>query len=75
MGINSKARNAQGTIHRPHEAQEEVRPKCGYFSLLRSGVKIRMGEDTETKCGAETEEKAIQRLPTWDLSHIYIYSY
>jgi hypothetical protein len=31
--------------------------------LLRRGNKIAMGEDTETNCGAETEEKTIQRLP------------
>ena len=31
--------------------------------LLRRGNKIPMGGDTETKCGAETEGKAIQRLP------------
>jgi hypothetical protein len=30
--------------------------------LLRRGNKIPMGGDTVTKCGAETEEKAIQRL-------------
>jgi hypothetical protein len=33
--------------------------------LLRMGNKIPMGGVTETKCGAETEGKAIQRLPTW----------
>ena len=31
--------------------------------LLRSGNKILKGGNTETKCGAETEGKAIQRLP------------
>jgi hypothetical protein len=31
--ISPKARNTQDTIHRPHEAQEDGRPKCGYFSL------------------------------------------
>ena len=31
--------------------------------LLRRGNKILMGANTETKCGAETEGKAIQRLP------------
>jgi hypothetical protein len=31
--------------------------------LLRRGNKIPMGEDAETKCGAETEGKTIQRLP------------
>jgi hypothetical protein len=30
---------------------------------LRRGNKIPMGGDTETKCEAETEGKAIQRLP------------
>jgi hypothetical protein len=30
--------------------------------LLRRGNKIPIGGDTETKCGAETEGKAIQRL-------------
>jgi hypothetical protein len=33
------------------------------FILLRRRDKIPMGEVTETKCGAETEGKAIQRLP------------
>jgi hypothetical protein len=28
--------------------------------LFRKGIKIYMGEDTETKFGAETEGKAIQ---------------
>jgi hypothetical protein len=30
-----------------------------------------MGRDTETKCGAETEEKAIQRLPYLGIHPIY----
>jgi hypothetical protein len=41
--------------------------------FLRRENKIPMGGDTETKCGAETEGKAIQRL-----SHLRIhprYSY
>jgi hypothetical protein len=36
--------------------------------LLRRGNKIPMGGDTETKCGAKTEGKTIQRL-----SHLGIY--
>ena len=31
--------------------------------ILRRGIKIPMGGETDTKCGAETEVKAIQRLP------------
>ena len=26
-----KAQNTQDTTHRPHEVQDEGRPKCGYF--------------------------------------------
>jgi hypothetical protein len=36
--------------------------------VLRSfleGEQNTLGANTETKCGAETEGKAIQRLPTW----------
>jgi hypothetical protein len=39
--------------------------------LLKSRNNIPMGGDTETKCEAETEGKAIQRLPhPGDPSHI-----
>ena len=31
MDISPEARNTQVTIHKPHEIQEEGRPKCGYF--------------------------------------------
>ena len=34
--------------------------------LLRRGIKIPMGGDTETKCGAKTDGK----VPPGDLSHI-----
>jgi hypothetical protein len=63
MNISPKAQNTQNTTHRPHEAQKEGWPKCGYFGLLRRGNKIIMGGNTETKGGADTEGKAIQRLP------------
>jgi hypothetical protein len=33
--------------------------------LLRRGNKILKGGNMETKCGAETEGKALQRLLTW----------
>ena len=41
--------------------------------LLRRGIKIPMGGDTETQCGAETEGKAIQRLPHVGIHPIYRY--
>jgi hypothetical protein len=39
--------------------------------LLRWGNKVLTGENLETKCGAETEEKAIQRLPHLGIHPIY----
>jgi hypothetical protein len=39
--------------------------------LLRRGNKIPMGGHTETKYGAETEGKAIQRLPHLGIHPIY----
>jgi hypothetical protein len=38
--------------------------------VLRRGIKIPMGGDTETKCQAETKGKAMQRLPHGVPSHI-----
>ena len=29
--ISPEAQNTQDTIHKPHETQEEGRPKCGHF--------------------------------------------
>jgi len=34
-------------------------------SFLEGGTKIFIVGNTETKCGAETEQKAIQRLPMY----------
>jgi hypothetical protein len=39
--------------------------------LLRRGNKIPMEGDTETKCGVQTEGKAIQRLPHLLIHSIY----
>ena len=39
--------------------------------LLRRRNKILMGGNTERKCGAETEGKAIQRMPHLGIHSIY----
>jgi hypothetical protein len=39
--------------------------------LLRKGNKIVMGENMKTKCRAETEGKATQRLPHLGIHPIY----
>jgi hypothetical protein len=41
--------------------------------LLRREIKIPMGRDTETKCGAETEGKAIQTLSHLRIHPLYSY--
>ena len=41
--------------------------------LLRIGNKMHLGGDTETKCGAETEGMAIQRLSYLGIHPIYSY--
>jgi hypothetical protein len=43
----------------------------GPLVLLRKGNKILMGANTETKCGAETEGKAVQRLSHLGIHPIY----
>ena len=43
MDISPKAQNKQDTIHRPQEAQEEGRPKCGCFGFSEKGNKILTG--------------------------------
>ena len=58
MDISPKAQNTQDTIYRPHEAQEEGK-SVDISILIRGGIKIPMGEDTETKYGTENEEKAV----------------
>jgi hypothetical protein len=41
--------------------------------LLRRGIKIPMGGDTETKCGEETEGETIQRLSHLGIHPMYSY--
>jgi hypothetical protein len=71
VDISPKVRNTQNTIHRPYEAQEEGRLKCLYVVLLRRVNKILTGGNMETKCRAETEGKAIQRLSHMGIHPIY----
>jgi hypothetical protein len=68
VDISPKAQNTQDTIHRLPEAQKEGQPKCGASVLLRTGRKVLKGANTEKKCGADIEIKAI-----WRLSHMGIH--
>jgi hypothetical protein len=58
----------QFTDHMKIEKEDQ---RVGASVFLRRENKIPMGGDTETKCGAESEGKAIQRLPHPGIHHIY----
>jgi hypothetical protein len=49
VDFSPKALNTQDTIHKPHEAQEEGRPKCGH-TYLKMGDRILTGGNTKIKC-------------------------
>jgi len=57
-----------------HMKLKKKNDQCAEASvLLKSGNKIFMGGDMETKFGAEPEEKAIQRPPLLEILPIYIH--
>jgi hypothetical protein len=71
LDISSEAQNTQSAIHKPHETQEEGRPKVDTLILLRRGNKTPMEGITETKCGEETKGKAMHRLTHLGIHPIY----
>jgi hypothetical protein len=75
VDISPEVWNTQNTIHRLRKKERRSQKEDHSehtLVLLRRGEKIPIGGNTETKYGAETEGKAIQRLP--HLIHP-IYSY
>jgi hypothetical protein len=62
-------RTIQFTDHMKLKKKEEQSVNTSV--LLKKGNKIEMGGDTEIKCGAETEGKAIQRLQHLGIHPIY----
>jgi hypothetical protein len=73
VDISPEAQNSRDTIHRPHDAHEERRPKCKCFGPSLRRNKILMGRETEMNYGIETEGKAIQRLPLLGIHPIFNY--
>jgi hypothetical protein len=59
----------QFTDHTKLKKKEDQ--SVGALVLLRKGNKIFTRANTETKCGAETEGKAIQRLPHLGIHPMY----
>jgi hypothetical protein len=61
-----------GHIHKQSMFTEMMLHPAVFLSVLpRRRTKIPMEGVTETKCGAETEGKAIQRLPHLEIHSIY----
>jgi hypothetical protein len=54
-----------------HMKLKKENQSVGALVLLRKGNKILRGANTETKYGAKTEGKAIQRLPYLGIHPIY----
>ena len=57
----------------PTGLQIPLAPWVLSLDLLRRGNKVPMEGDTDSKCGTETERKAIQRLPHLGIHPIYSY--
>jgi hypothetical protein len=57
VDISPKAQNTQDTIHRPYEAQEEGRPKCGWIfqSYLERGRKYSLEVEGGRDLGGREE--------------------
>ena len=70
MDISPEAWNTQDIIHIQMKLKKKEQ-SMDTLVLLRRGNKISTREDTETKFGAESEGKGIQRLPLLGIQPIY----
>jgi hypothetical protein len=68
VDIIRKAQNTQDTIYRPHEAQEEGRPKCGYvilWSFLKGDIKYQWEKIHRQRVEERLKERTSRDCPTW----------
>jgi hypothetical protein len=72
VDISTEVQNTQDTFtdSRRKKLKKEDQ-SVDTLALLRRGNKMPMEGNTEKKCRAETEGKAIQRLPYWGIHPIY----
>ena len=71
MDIRPEAQNTKIKFTDDWKLKKKEDQSVDTLVLLRMENKMSMGGDTETKCGAETEGKAIQRLPHLGIHPIY----
>jgi hypothetical protein len=60
------SQNAQDKIHRPHEAQEEGRPKCECLSPSLKGEKHSWEEIQRQSVEQRLKERQSRDCPTWE---------
>jgi hypothetical protein len=70
VDISPEAQNIQDRIGKHKKLKKKEERSVDTSVLYRRGNKIPMEGVTETKCGAETEEMTIQRLPHLGIHHI-----
>jgi len=71
--ISPKAHNTQVQFTDHMKPKKKEDQSVDMSIVLRRGNKILTGWNMEAKCGAETEEKAIQGLPHLGIHPIYSY--
>jgi hypothetical protein len=69
LAANLRIHNIQFTDHMKFKKKEDL--SMDALVLLSRGNKILMGGNMETKSGAETEGKVIQRIPQLGIHPIY----
>jgi hypothetical protein len=66
VDISPEAQNTQDTTHRPNEAQEEGRPKYGYFKpFLEGGTKYPWEEIQRQSMAQRLKKRPSGDCPTW----------
>ena len=71
MDISPDVWNTQVKFTNHMKLKKKEEQSVGASVLLRKGNKILTGANMETKCGAEADRKAIQRLPHLGIYPIY----
>jgi len=73
VDISPKAQNTQDMIHRPHEAQEEGKPKCGCFNpSQKREQKYSQEEIRRQSVEQKLRESYPETAPPGDPSHIQL---
>jgi hypothetical protein len=71
VDIILEAQNTHDTVHRPHEAQEEGKPKCGYFNPSQKGETKYPWKGIQRQSMDQRMNKGHPEIPShWDPAYI-----